>query len=179
MIQRPWHGSARSSVGLTRLIPSRADRLGMLRIPVLDAWPRSKKERQTTSLLTTNVPYKEPAERLGAAHAALIYEDLATSDRVQDPRRCTQASALAASMGRSGASSPWPSWRDGAHRCSIGGLYASFGRGPGWLAQDQQRRRTAGWQRRGANGFMRCRSGSQQAGTRAGVLAKTRAQTAR
>ena len=67
----------------------------------------------------------------------------------------------------------------GAHRCSIRGLYASFGRVPGWLAQDQQRQRTAGWQRRGANGFMRCRSGSQQAGTMAGVLAKTRAQTAR
>jgi hypothetical protein len=106
MIRRPWHGSARFSVGLTRLIPSRADRLGMLRIPVLDAWPWSKKERQTTSLLTTNVPYKEPAERLGAAHAALIYGDLGTSDRVRDPRRCTQASAVAASMRRSGASSP-------------------------------------------------------------------------
>jgi hypothetical protein len=87
MIRRPWHGSARFSVGLTRLIPSRADRLGMLRIPVLDAWPWSKKERQTTSLLTTNVPYKEPAERLGTARAVLIYGDLGALDRGLDRRR--------------------------------------------------------------------------------------------
>ena len=91
---------------------------------------------------------------------------------------CPQASGVAAAMSRSGASLPWPRWRAGAHRCSVRGLYASFGRVPGWLAQDQRRRRTAGWQRVRAIGFMRCRSGSQPSGPMVGALAKTRARTA-
>ena len=49
---------------------------------------------------------RNPRNGWAPAHAALIYGDLGTSDRVRDPRRCTQASAVAASMRRSGASSP-------------------------------------------------------------------------
>jgi hypothetical protein len=82
-------------------------------------------------------PGKEPAERLGAVRAALIYGDLGTSDRVRDRRRCTQAGRVAASMGRSGASSPWRSWRDGAHRCSTRRVHTPFDRAPAWPAQDQ------------------------------------------
>jgi hypothetical protein len=41
-------------------------------------------------------------------------------------------------MSRSGASSPWPSWRNGDHRCSTRRAHIPFDRAPARPAQDQR-----------------------------------------